>query len=78
MPRAIPGIDFDGENILNSSQALRLEKIPEKMLIVGAGAIGMEMASLFNGIGTEVTIVEMEDRHIIFIQIFKNSFCIFT
>jgi len=61
-PRELPGIPFDGEYVINSSQAIRLEKAPEKILIVGAGAIGTEFASFFSLIGTKVTLLEMEDH----------------
>jgi dihydrolipoamide dehydrogenase len=50
---------FDGEKIITSNEALNLNKIPESLLIVGAGAIGVEFASIFRELGTEVTIVEM-------------------
>ncbi|RKY42768.1 MAG: dihydrolipoyl dehydrogenase [Candidatus Makaraimicrobium thalassicum] len=60
-PRPLPGIPFDRERVITSSQGIRLEKTPEKMLIVGGGAIGTEFASFFNTIGTGVSIVEIED-----------------
>lgn len=50
---------FDGERIITSQEALSLEKIPESLLIVGAGAIGVEFACIFAALGTEVTIMEM-------------------
>ena len=60
-PKALPGADFDGEKILSSSDAIRLEKVPGKVLIIGGGAIGTEFASYFNLVGSKVTLVEMED-----------------
>ncbi|MEA3489146.1 MAG: dihydrolipoyl dehydrogenase [Candidatus Omnitrophota bacterium] len=60
-PKALPGIDLDGKNVITSSRAIRLEKVPEKALIVGGGAIGAEFASFFDLIGAEVAIVEIED-----------------
>ena len=59
-PRELEGIPFDGETVISSSEAIRLEKVPGKMLVIGGGAIGAEMASFFNIIGSEVVIIEME------------------
>ena len=50
---------FDGEKVITSKEALSLEKIPESLLIVGAGAIGVEFGCIFAALGTRVTIVEM-------------------
>jgi len=61
-PREIPGIAFDGEYILSSDQALQLESLPNSMLIVGAGMIGIEWASLLSDLGVEVEILELSDR----------------
>jgi dihydrolipoamide dehydrogenase len=58
-PRDIPGLEVDGEHILNSDHILALEKLPKSLLIVGAGAVGSEFASFFNDVGTEVTLIEM-------------------
>ncbi|MFA9478737.1 dihydrolipoyl dehydrogenase [Phycisphaerales bacterium AB-hyl4] len=61
-PRPLPGADFDGETVISSKEAMALKKQPEKLLIIGAGAIGMEFAYFYNAFGTEVTVVEMVDR----------------
>jgi len=61
-PRALPGADFDGQNIITSKEAMTLPQKPEKLLIVGSGAIGMEFAYFYNAFGTEVTVIEMLDR----------------
>lgn len=61
-PRSIPGFDFDEKDILSSTGALMLEKLPKSLLILGAGAIGMEFAHIMNAFGVEVTVVEMLDR----------------
>ncbi len=58
-PRAIPGIEFDGKKILTSKEAMVLQEPPESMVIIGAGAIGVEFAYFFNAFGTQVTLVEM-------------------
>jgi dihydrolipoamide dehydrogenase len=61
-PRSIPGIEFDGERILSSTHMLELPEVPKKLLVVGAGAIGVEFASMFRTFGAEVTIVEALPR----------------
>jgi dihydrolipoamide dehydrogenase len=60
-PRSIPGMDIDGENIIEYRKAMSLEKKPESMVIIGAGAIGVEFAYFYNQLGTEITIIEMLD-----------------
>ncbi|WP_332897746.1 dihydrolipoyl dehydrogenase [Haladaptatus sp. CMSO5] len=60
-PFQIPGFEFDGEHVLSSRDALALDEIPEKLVVVGAGYIGMELSTVFAKLGTEVTIVEMLD-----------------
>lgn len=57
---SIPGIGLDG--IITSTEALELNEIPKSIVIIGAGAIGIEFASMFNSIGTKVTVIEMKDR----------------
>ena len=61
-PAQIPTFPFDGKNILSSDNALNMDGIPESMIIVGAGVIGCEFASIFGALGTEITMVEMMDR----------------
>lgn len=55
----IPGIEIDGESILTYSEAILQEQLPESVVIIGAGAIGMEFATVWNSYGSKVTIVEM-------------------
>jgi dihydrolipoamide dehydrogenase len=57
-PIEIPGFAFDGERILSSRDALALESVPESLVVVGAGYIGMELATVFQKLGTDVTVVE--------------------
>ena len=59
-PRELPSLQIDGEMIIGSEQAMTLPKQPKKLVIVGAGAIGVEFAYFYNTIGTEVTIVELQ------------------
>jgi dihydrolipoamide dehydrogenase len=61
-PREIEGFKFDEEAILSSTGALSLEKLPKSLLILGAGAIGVEFAYIFNTFGVEVHLVEMMNR----------------
>ncbi|HEM48823.1 MAG TPA: dihydrolipoyl dehydrogenase, partial [Caldithrix sp.] len=60
-PRTIPGIEIDKETVLSSKEAMSIEKQPESLIIMGAGAIGVEFAYFYNSIGTKVTLVEMLD-----------------
>lgn len=53
-----PGIDIDEDVIVSSTGALSLKKIPEKMIVIGAGVIGLELGSVYSRLGTEVTAVE--------------------
>ncbi|HVP05786.1 MAG TPA: dihydrolipoyl dehydrogenase [Dehalococcoidia bacterium] len=58
-PKQIPGLETDGERILNSDHLLALEAPPKSIAIIGAGAVGSEFASFFTDIGTQVTLIEM-------------------
>ena len=60
-PRSIPGIEIDGKTVLSSKEAMSIDKQPESLVIMGAGAIGVEFAYFYNSIGTKVTLVEMLD-----------------
>lgn len=62
VPRSLPSIDVDGEVVQTSDQALWFTEPPKKAVIIGAGAIGMEFASMWSPMGSEVTIVEALDR----------------
>ena len=61
-PKQLPSLKVDGSVIWNYRNALRAEKIPNKLIIVGSGAIGMEFASFYNSMGTDVSVLEMKDR----------------
>ncbi len=61
-PRAIPGYDFDGDKIVSSRDALDWSERPQRVAIVGAGAIGCEFASLLGDAGSEVHLFEMLDQ----------------
>jgi dihydrolipoyl dehydrogenase len=61
-PRSLPGLDIDGELIITSDEALTREAVPSRVAIVGAGAIGVEWASLYGDLGAKVHLVEYLDR----------------
>src|SRR6202000_1048996 len=58
----LKGIEIDEKRIVSSTGARSLEKVPEKMLIVGAGVIGLELGSVWHRLGAQVTVVEFLDR----------------
>ncbi|TVR52414.1 MAG: dihydrolipoyl dehydrogenase [Gemmatimonadales bacterium] len=61
-PRSLPFLEIDGEKIWSSDDALFAKEAPETLAIVGAGAIGMEFADIFEAYGSKVTILEALDR----------------
>ena len=60
--RQIPGIPVDGETVLTSREAIVLREVPQRVVIVGGGAIGVEFADIYHSYGAEVTIIEMLPR----------------
>jgi dihydrolipoamide dehydrogenase len=82
VPRDLPHIKADGKRIINSDHILKISEVPKSMLVIGAGAVGCEFASIFARFGTKVTIVEVmpmllpiEDEEISkeFTRIFKKK-----
>jgi dihydrolipoamide dehydrogenase len=61
-PVALPGIAFDGRRIVDSTAALALPEVPGRLLVIGAGAIGLELGSVWMRLGAEVHVVEQMDR----------------
>jgi dihydrolipoamide dehydrogenase len=61
-PAALPQMAFDAVKIMSSDQLIDLQEIPASLLIIGGGVIGCEFASLFAGLGSKVTIVELMDQ----------------
>ena len=59
VPRSLPGLDIDGEQIISSDDALHYGRVPSSVIILGGGVIGVEFASVWRSFGSEVTIVEM-------------------
>ena len=60
--RMLPGLEPDPKRILSNVEILELDKLPKSLAVIGAGAVGMEFASVFNSFGTEVTVFEMLPR----------------
>jgi len=56
--RSLPGLDIDGERIITSEHALRLDRVPQSVVVLGGGVIGVEFASVWKSFGAEVTVVE--------------------
>jgi dihydrolipoamide dehydrogenase len=61
-PRMFPGIDVDYKKVITSTEAMMQPKVPGSIIIMGAGAIGVEFAYFYNAFGADVTIIEMLDR----------------
>ena len=59
VPRSLPGLELDGNRVITSDEALTLDRVPSKAIILGGGVIGVEFASVWRSFGAEVTIVEM-------------------
>jgi dihydrolipoamide dehydrogenase len=58
----LPGVDIDEQTIVSSTGALALPKVPKRMLVIGAGVIGLELGSVWRRLGSEVLVVEFLDR----------------
>jgi dihydrolipoamide dehydrogenase len=61
-PAELPEFAFDGEQVLSSTHALELGSLPDQLLLVGAGYIGMELSTVFAKLGVDVTVIEMLDQ----------------
>lgn len=60
-PAAVPGLDTESPLVMNSTEALELPEVPSRLLVVGGGYIGLELATVYAALGSAVTIVEMTD-----------------
>jgi dihydrolipoamide dehydrogenase len=58
-PKSIPGLEIDGRRVITSDHALLLDYLPKSVIVLGAGAVGVEFASFYRSMGAEVTVVEM-------------------
>ncbi|CAI6286135.1 dihydrolipoyl dehydrogenase [Bacillus subtilis] len=61
-PRMLPGLEADGKSVLTSDEALQLEELPQSIIIVGGGVIGIEWASMLHDFGVKVMVIEYADR----------------
>jgi len=61
-PASLPGVEIDEQRVVTSTGALSLEKIPARMVVIGAGVIGLELGSVWKRLGSDVTVVEYLDR----------------
>ena len=59
VPIELPFLPFDGERVLSSTEALELEEVPGHLVVIGAGAVGLELGSVWRRLGAEVTVIEM-------------------
>jgi dihydrolipoamide dehydrogenase len=59
VPRVLPGLEVDGRKVITSDHALQLDFLPSSVIVLGAGAVGVEFASFYRSMGAEVTLVEM-------------------
>lgn len=61
-PVVPPGMEMSDSRVVDSTGALHLDEVPERFLVIGGGIIGLEMASVYSGLGSKVTVVELADR----------------
>ncbi len=61
-PSPLPGVELDGKRIVTSTEALSFKKVPEHLVVIGAGAIGLELGSVWRRLGARVTVLEFLDR----------------
>ncbi|MEW6055551.1 MAG: dihydrolipoyl dehydrogenase [Bdellovibrionota bacterium] len=61
-PTPLPSAPFDGKRVVSSTEALSFSEIPARLIVVGGGAIGLEMGSVWSRLGSKVTVVEFQDR----------------
>jgi len=61
-PRSVPGVTIDRTRIITSDEAIALREVPKSIVVLGAGAVGVEFASIFRSFGSEVTIIELLPR----------------
>ena len=61
-PATLPGIEFDGDRIGTSTEALSYSQVPERLIVIGGGYIGLELGSVWNRLGSKVTVLEFLDR----------------
>ena len=62
IPTSIPGVEITGNRIISSTEALSLSEVPNRLIVVGGGYIGLELGSVWSRLGSEVTVIEYLDR----------------
>jgi dihydrolipoamide dehydrogenase len=62
VPVQVPSLPFDGKTVVSSTEALAFREVPRRLVVVGAGAIGLELGSVWMRLGSRVTVVEMKDQ----------------
>lgn len=62
VPTTFPGMDLDGDRVVTSTEALSFPEVPKKLVLIGAGVIGLELGSVWRRLGAEVTVLEYQDR----------------
>ena len=67
-PVSLSNFEIDEKVFISSTGALKLEKIPEHMIVIGAGVIGLELGSVYNRFGSKVTVIEYSDKILPFID----------
>ena len=66
-PTKLPFVDFDGERIISSTEALKLKEVPKHLVVIGGGVIGLELGQVYNRLGSKVTVIEYQDLSLIHI-----------
>ncbi|MBX7202804.1 MAG: dihydrolipoyl dehydrogenase [Bacteroidia bacterium] len=61
-PSSVPGVNFDKQLVISSTEALNLQEIPKEMIVIGAGVIGLELGSVYARLGAKVSVIEYTDR----------------
>jgi dihydrolipoamide dehydrogenase len=58
----LPGVPYEDERVMSSNGALALEEVPDRLLVIGGGIIGLELATVYDALGSEVTVVELAEQ----------------
>ena len=61
-PASLPGVEIDRDRVISSTEALKLREIPNRLIVIGGGIIGLELGSVFSRLGSEILVVEYLDR----------------
>ncbi len=62
LPRLLPGIDVDGHHVVTSDEIMRIDSLPESLVVLGGGVIGCEFAGMFAALGSRVKLIDTQDR----------------